>query len=480
MGFGKKRIGKAGPATGKKTFKLPHVYVLLLIVMLFVLLLTYIVPSGEYARIADPETGRSLLDPSSFTIIEKTYLGIMDFFTAIHQGAAGSVDVIFMVLFIAATVNLVEETGAINAGVHAVVRKLHGKDTLLIVMLTCLFSFLGAIGLAEGASPLLVLAVTLSVALGYDRATGAGAAILGLCVGFTSGPISAFTTGIGQTIVGLPLYSGIGYRLFILVVCTIVAAVYAVSYAKKIKKNPEKSVSREYRESRTNALTKEGEQEAMKLTWQRKLILAAMLITFGFQLVGSLKFGWALKEFSALYIMLALFSGLIYGMKPSELAVQFAVGAGKILPAALTIGIAGGVMVLMQNGKILDTAIYGLANLLDGKSPVIVLILVYLAVVIFNFFVTSGSGKAVMLIPLLGPLGQLVNINQQVMIVGYQLGDGFTNYLFPTSGGLMASLAFAGLTYEEWFKYSFKIFAILIPLGAILTCLAHFINLGPF
>lgn len=468
------------PENMKKTFKLPHVYVLLLIVMLFVLVLTYIVPSGEYARIDDPATGRSILDPSSFTVIDKTYLGIMDFFTAIHLGAAGAVDVIFMVLFIAATINLVEETGAINAGVHAIVRKLHGKDTLLIVMLTCLFSFLGAIGLAEGAAPLLVLAVTLSVALGYDKATGAGAAILGLSVGFTSGPISAFTTGIGQTIVGLPLYSGIGYRLFVLVVLTTVVAIYAVSYARKIKKNPNKSVSKEYRELKTNKVVQEGEQEAVELTWQRKLILAALLITFGFQLVGSLKFGWALKEFSALYIMLAIFSGLIYGMKPSQLAVQFAVGASKILPAAFTIGIAGGVMVLMQKGKILDTAIYALANLLDGKSPVVVLILVYLSVVIFNFFVTSGSGKAVMLMPLLGPLGQLVNINQQVMIIAYQLGDGPTNYFFPTSGGLMASLAFAGLSYEEWFKYSYKIFAIIIPLAAVLTCVAHLINLGPF
>ncbi len=460
-----------------KKFKLPHVYVLLFVVMLLVLLITYIVPSGEFTRVVDPNSGREIIDPATYTIIEKTKLSAMDFFLAIHTGFTETRDIIALLLFVAGTLAVIEKTGAIGAGIHALVAKTKGMDTPLLILLTTLFSFLGGIGFAEGGAPFVPLAVTLAVALGYDKIIGAGAAILGLCVGFTAGFLNIYTTGIGQSILGLPLYSGMSFRLITWVVFTTIASLYVVIYAKKTKVNSPAVQCDEIGEDNENAIKK---QEEFPLTIQRILILIAFGITIVFQIYGTLKLGWYIPQLTAIYLMLAVAVGIIYKMGANEVAIEISKGASAILPAALAIGLARSVLVLMNNGQILDTAINSLAGALDGKSPLLIVILVYFIVVIFNFFVTSGSGKAVILMPILGPLGQITGINQQVMVIAYQIGDGFTNYFWPTAGTLMAALALAKVDYEDWFKFSYKFFIIITIVGALFTVAAQLINLGPF
>lgn len=462
----------------KKKLQLPHVYVLLLVIMCVILLVTYVVPSGEYTRVLDPNSGRELVDPNSYHAIEKTYLTPMDFFVALHTGFTETSSIIGLVLAIGGALAVIDQTGAINAGIYTLVKKLHRMDKFLLVVLICLFSFLGANSFAEGGAAFIPLAVTLGVALGYDRMVGAGAGILGLCVGFTAGFVNINTVGIGQSILGLPIFSGIGFRIVVWVLLTGVACAYVLRYAAKIKKDPSKSI---YGEQYLAMSSSQAEgQSDLPLTTSRILILLVFIAVIFFQVYGTLVLGYSFPQLTALYLILTVVTGILGRMRASDTAVLFAKGASGILPATFSIAMARAVLVLMNDAYVIDTAIHFLSDTLVDHHPILIVVLVYCVVVIFNFFVTSGSGKAVVLMPILGPLGQLTGINQQVMVVIYQMGDGFTNYFWPTAGTLMAALALADIKYEDWLKFSVKFFALVTVLGGVIAVAAQVINLGPF
>lgn len=462
----------------KKSFKLPHVYVLLISVMLIVVILSWIVPSGEFAKIVDPTSGRTSIDPNNFSYLPNSDpITFMDFFTAIHLGIVQSGDIIVMLLVAVGSIYLVEKSGAIGAGIHKILEISKGKELLVISILTLIFSILGAIGMGEGGLPFIPLAVSVVMALGYDKITGMATAMGGMAIGFASGVLNLYTTGISQSIVGLPIYSAIVFRTIGLVIFYIITVLYIIQYAKKIKKDPSKSVvASQY----MNQKEHKQDSEKLEFTLRRKIALVGLLFVFVFQAIGAIKFKWGLPQISALYLIFAFSLVIILKLKPSQACVDFAYGASRLLPAAFAIGLARSVMVLMNQAKIVDSAIYNLSLMLDGKSPIAILLIVYIAVIIFNFFVISGSGKAVILMPILGPLGQLVNINQQIMVLVFNYGDGFTNYIWPTSGGLMAGLAMCDVEWQEWAKFSAKLFTILSAVAFGLILIANYINLGPF
>lgn len=462
----------------KKDFKLPHVYILLMLVMLLIVVLSWIVPSGEFAQIKDPVTGRVMIDPNNFKSLPKVNpITVMGFFTAIHVGIVQSGDIIVMLLLACGALYLVEKSGAIGAGIHKLLEVSKGKELLVICILTLVFTIMGAIGFGEGGLPFIPLAVSVVVALGYDKITGMATAMGGMAIGFASGVLNLYTTGISQSMVGLPIYSGIGFRTAALVLFYIITMVYIVRYAKKIKADPSKSV---VAKSYIQQKAQEVKQEAIEFTMGRKLALLGMVFIFILQAVGAIKLKWGLPQISAIYLIFAVVLVLILKLNPSQACNDFAYGAARLLPAALAIGLARSVMVLMNQAKIVDPAIHQLAQVLNGKGPVTILFLVYVSVIIFNFFVISGSGKAVILMPILGPLGQLVKINQQIMVLVYNYGDGFTNYIWPTSGGLMAGLAMCDVEWQEWAKFSANLFIILSTVAFGLVVVAQYINLGPF
>lgn len=462
----------------KEKFKLPHVYILLMIVMLIVVVLSKIVPSGEFAQIQDPNTSRMIIDPTKFKFINKgNSITLMKFFTAIHDGIVQSGDIIFNLLIVSGVIYMIEDCGAIAAGIHKILDKSKGKELIVVAILTLIFAVLGAIGFGEGGLPFIPLAMTVVMALGYDRIAGVATAMLGMGVGFASGVLNLYTTGISQTIVGLPMFSGIGFRTMALVIFYIITVIYICMYCKKIKKDPSKSVvAKEY----MNQNVKEVTGERVLLDKKRMIVLLVLGFLFVVQAYGASRLHWTLGNISAIYIMFAIFIVILFKQNPSQACVTFSTGASRLVPAALTIGLARSVMILMNESKIVDTAIHNLANVLDGKGSFVVLLIVYVAVIAFNFFVVSGSGKAVILMPILGPLGQILKINQQVMVLAYQYGDGFTNYFWPTSGGLMAGLAMCDVEWQDWAKFAWKIILILSIVAFGLVLFANSINLGPF
>lgn len=463
----------------RKGFNFPHVYIMFLLVMLFVVALSWIVPSGQYERIVDPETGIEKLNTDVFNYVDQEKaIGFMDFFTALHNGVVQSADIIVMLLFASGALYLLEKSGAIAAGIHTLLRVAGGKEKLIIFALLTVFAILGTIGFGEGGIPFIPLAMAVVMGLGYDRITAFATCTVGLAIGFTAGAVNFYTTGVSQSIVGLPIYSGLSFRIISLMVFIAISIVYILRYAKKTKADPTKSiVADEYLEHLEEAKTAVYEEEPFTLP--RKIALLGLVGVLVGSAYGAIQLGWGMPELSAVYAIYAVFLIFILRLSPSEAAADFGIGAARLLPTALAIGFARSVMILMTQAQIIDTAVHSLAGLLSNSGSVITLLALFLVVIFFNFFVVSGSGKALILMPIMGPLGKILGINQQVMVVVYQFGDGFTNYLWPTSGGLMAALGMSNVNYADWVKFSWKLFMILHFAAFLLILIAHYIGLGP-
>lgn len=463
----------------QKGFNFPHVYIMFLLVMLLVVVLSWIVPSGQYERTVNPETGITELNTEVFKYVDQSNpIGFMDFFTALHNGVVQSADIIVMLLFASGALYVLEKSGAIAAGIHKLLRVAGGREKLIIIVLLILFSVMGTIGFGEGGIPFIPLAMAVVMGMGYDRITAFATSTVGLAIGFTAGAVNFYTTGVSQSIVGLPIYSGLGFRIISLVIFIAISMVYILRYANKTKANPLMSiVADEYLEQLEN--TKKAEYVEEEFTLSRKIALLGLVAVLVGSAYGAIQLGWGMPQLSAVYAIYAVFLVIILRINPSEAAVTFGTGAARLLPTALAIGFARSVMILMDQAQIIDPAVHALSGLLSNTGSIISLLVLFIVVIFFNFFVVSGSGKAMILMPIMGPLGKILGINQQVMVVVYQFGDGFTNYLWPTSGGLMAALGMANVNYADWVKFSLKLFMLLHFAAFVLIIIAHYIGLGP-
>ena len=463
-------------STTKKNFRLPHVYVMFIIIMLFVTVLSWVIPSGEFEKIPDSSGKTMIVNPTKFSYVDKTeHITVLGFFQSIHDGIVASGDIVISLLIIAGVITLVESTNSVAAGIHKILEISEGRELTVIVVLMSIFTLMGAIGFGEGGMPFFPLAISVVMALGYDRMAGTAVALIGMGIGFTSGLINLFTTGISQMIVGLPLFSGIEFRAGALVLFYVISLLYILNYCRSIKKDPKNSfLYDEYVSQDKMAVV----GEKTEFTPRRKLALLGFAALFVFQGLGALKWGWKLPQIAAAYMMYAALICFIFRMRPGDACDSIIAGAQRMLPAALAIGLARAVMILMTQAKIIDTVVNAAASALLGKNPIITLLLVYIFVTLFNFFVVSGSGKAVIMMPILEPLGKLLGINQQVMVLTYQYGDGFTNYLWPC--GVLVPLSVCRVEYIDWIRFSWKLFVMLIASGFVVIVAANTIRLGPF
>ena len=339
-----------------------------------------------------------------------------------------------------------------------------------------LFTGMGVIGYLDALYPFYPIIISLFITLGYDKMVGTAIILLSTAVGFTCGMVNPYTTGVAQTLVGLPMYSGIGFRAIGLVIFYAIALFFLVRYCIKIKKDPKNSVMGEnYLQEQTAPMQFE---EGLQFTAGRIVIILAFLVTIVISVVGSLLWKWGLPEITAVYFPVTILAVIISRTNVSKACTEFGKGMAGVVAPTMVIGLSRAVSVILTEGNITDTIIHAMADVLDGKSPVITLLVVYAFVTAFNFFVGSGSGKAVVLMPILQPMGQVLGINQQVMVLAYQYGDGFTNTFWPTSALLALSLC--DMDYGHWFKFAWKIYACLIAAGFALVVIANQIGYGPF
>lgn len=464
----------------KRRFELPHPYLILMTVMLLVVVLSWIIPSGEYTRVANEATGYSEVVSGSFHFVEQdnpiTFLG---FFTSINAGITAAMAVGSLILVMTGAIAILDSTEAMTTGVKVLIQHAKGKEFLMIVIFLFFFTLLGAAGMAENLIPFIPIMITLVIGLGYDRLVGISLVIMSIGLGWTGGIVNVYTTGLAQQMIGLPIFSGIGLRVIAQIIFFLVAVGYLYFYCRKIKADPTKSVvAQEY----ITSCNEEEEilHETVRLTGRMKAGLNIFFIALVVQTYGAVKLMWNYNQMSAIFLVAAIAIAIAGGINMNKACRLFTKGAADLLQVVFLMGLAQAVTSLMKQAKMLDTLVYYISQMLTDQGMLITLLAIYLIVIFMNFFIISGEGKAVVLVPILSPLGQVLHINQQVLVLAYQYGDGFTNMLYPTSGSLHAMLAVGNVTYGQWVKFSWKLWTLLSAVAFGIILVAQLMNYGPF
>ncbi len=460
-----------------KVKKMPHTLVILLAVIMFSVLLTWIIPSGQYQRVEN-ETGRKVIDPDTFDYIEQTPVNPIEIFSIAMDGFDKSSTLIFVILVSGAAFNVITDSGALQSLIGIASEKTKNREFLFIPILTLVFGLIctvKGVNTFIGFAPVMMM---IALSLGYDSIVGAGVILLGGAVGFSTGTLNPSTTLVAQEIAGLPPYSGLGYRAFAFVVFYIVTNIYLGRYASKIKKKPELSPMYELDLAR-NLNFEDQEELHSGMDTRKWLIIISLFGALGIMVYGGVKLDWSLRETGAIFIWLSIVSGLIAGFGPSEIAKKFITGAKTMLGAAFIIGFARAISGILDAGQIMDTSIHFMTGGLNALPHLVKGPVMFIINLIVNMFITSGSGQAGAIMPIFAPLADVIGMTRQTAVLAFNFGDGFCNYILPTSTALMGVLGATDVPYDKWMKFMWKLFLIWIVVGSILMVGAQVINLGP-
>lgn len=462
----------------KKKGKVPHTYVILFAMIILIAILTYFIPAGQYQKV-ESATGRMVVDPASYSNVESAPAKIFDVLKAFPKGLGAAQSIVFFIFIVGGSFNIVNQTGAIEAGISKVALSLKGKEKLLIPIIVILFSLGGStIGMAEEAIVFVPIGIALARALGYDAIVGMSIVALGAAAGFTAGFMNPFTVGVAQSIAELPMFSGIGLRLVIWV-CTLVLVIgYIYRYANKVKADPTKSLVYELElAEKDHAIDLNNVKQ---MTSRHTAVLLIFGLGIGILIFGVFKFGWYITEIAAIFLAIGIFGGLAGGMNLDDLAKSFIEGARDMTTGALVVGLARGILVIMEGSMIIDTIVFGMASVVSSLPKAVSAVGMLLVQTILNFFIPSGSGQAATTMPIMAPLSEVIGLTRQTAVLAYQFGDGISNSIIPTSGVLLANLSVAKIKYETWVKYVAPLMGLWTLMAAVFMVIAVLINYGPF
>lgn len=462
----------------KKSLLRLDAYVLLFCILLLCALATYVVPTGEFERVKNGNV--TTVVPGSYHAVEPNPTGFIEFFTAIQTGMVKGAPIIFLVLFTGGALAVLDKTGALNAAILTMVRKLGHREWLLVILITSVFSVLGTLGvIVNSVIAFVPLGIMIARAMKMDAIFGVALIYLGVYAGFNTTIAFPGTLGLSQEIAELPLFSGIGYRTIIYVTFVIVTILYIGRYARKVRQN-NSILEGELFPSDSGSTTMEVDTKNVDFTTRHKLILAFTgIVLIGF-IVCTILFKWDVNEMSGIFIFIAIGVGLLNKMSGNDIAKTFLKGCQGLIYGALIVGMARAVTVILEDGKFLDTIVYGLATVLEPLSPMAGAIGMFLGSAGLHFLISSGSGEAVMLMPLLAPLADLMGITRQVAVEALMLGEGVVNCINPTSGVLMSILAMSGISYGKWLKFMLPLTAVWTVLSIVFIAIGVLINWGPY
>ena len=461
----------------KKGFTMPHTFVILLVIILFAAALTWIIPSGEYTRVEDPVSGKKVVDASAFAYVENVHVNIQDIPMLIIKAFSANADLIMLILLSGGAIHMLTASGALQALIATIVRKFSNRVEVFIPLLMLVFALIcttQGVNTFIGFAPITVM---LAMSLGLDSIVGVGIILLGGAIGFSTGTLNVSTTLIAQKIAELPNYSGIGYRWVCFVVYYIVTCLWLVRYAKKIQKNPELSPMYDLdqnSEFKNASLDEFGTLDTRKILSILALVVALVAIVY-----GCINLDWDFAEQSAVFLVLAVAVGLIAGFDANKICAEFMNGTKKMLTAAFIIMFARAIGSVLSAGKITDTIVHSMAVVLTGLPAALLGVGMLVANTLINVVLTSGSGQAAAVMPIMIPLSDLLGVTRQTCILSFNFGDGFCNYVLPTSTALMGILGAANVPYDRWMRFMWKMFAIWLGIGAVLVVIAQLIQYGP-
>lgn len=464
-------------------FKFPSAYTILFFLIAVVAVLTWIVPAGQYHMAMNEALGKEVPVAGTYAHVASHPQGLVSVLMAPiaglydpESGQAGAIDVALFILIIGGFLGIVTKTGAIDAGIERVTTKLRGREEWMIPILMALFAAGGTIyGMAEESLPFYTLLVPVMLAARFDPVVAASTVLLGAGIGTLGSTINPFATVIAANAAGIPFTNGIMLRIALLVVGWIICVAWVMRYARKVRKDPSLSiVADKQEENRAHFLGNKGEQ-SLEFTPVRKLILAIFALAFAVMIYGVAVRGWWMAEISAVFLASAIIVGLIARMSEEELTSTFINGARDLLGVALIIGIARGIVVIMDKGMITHTILHSAEGMVTGLSTVAFINVMYWLEVVLSFLVPSSSGLAVLTMPIMAPLADFANVNRDLVVTAYQSASGLVNLVTPTSAVVMGGLAIARVPYVRYLKWVAPLLGILtvvimvaLSLGALL------------
>lgn len=439
---------------------LPDPMVLIFGILVLAYVMTQVVPTGEFERVV--VDGQTKVVPNSFHHTEpETQLNWFDIFVAIPEGMVKAAPYLFIVFIAGGLFRLLHQTGALNTAIGMMVHRVGlARRRLLITLAVFVYGFFGiAVGF-ENNIALVPIAVMMARMLGTSNMVGVAMSVGGIGIGFALSPINPYTVGVAQGIAELPTFSGAGMRIALVVTALSILSFYICFFMLKHEK-PSDDLPVE-------------DLSGYHLSFRQMLVLLVFIGGLAGMLVGVFTKGWYINEIAGTFLLIAIIIGVVYGMHGDDIANEMIKGAAHVTPGALIIGLATSVQVILNQGGIIDTIVHSLSALINGIHPAGSAVMASIVQGVINFFIPSGSGQAMVTMPILIPVADLVGMSRQLMISAFQIGDGLTNLIIPTSGGTLAMLALARVSYPAWLKAILPVMIIIYMTSWLALIIGHY------
>ncbi|MDD7804078.1 MAG: YfcC family protein [Endozoicomonas sp. (ex Botrylloides leachii)] len=460
-----------------KKLKLPSAYTILFCIIAFMAVMTWIIPAGEYLKEMNPALGKEVAVEGTYHTTKSDPQGIIDVLQAPMIGIEKSIDIGLFILMIGSFLMVVTATGAINAGIARAVKRLKGREYLLIPTLMSCFAAGGTIfGMAEETIAFYMLILPVVIAAGYDALTGVAIILLGSGVGVLGSVINPFSTVIASDASGIPFTQGMGLRIVILLISFVISVLFVMRYAKKVKTNPRASIIAELKEDNEKYfLEKEGGQEDEgEFLFKHKLILSIFFATFGIMIWGVSLEGWWMTEMATLFLGASILVAIVGGLSEKEFIHSFIQGSKDLLGVALILGVARGIGIVMDNGMITGTILHWGESGLTDLPSILFINVMYLVHIVLSIFIPSTSGLAVFSMPIMAPLADFAGVGRDLAVTAYQTSAGLTNLVTPTYGVVVAGLAMGRISIVQWFRFMWPLLLILAAVSMTALSLGVF------
>ena len=467
-----------GPKVGeKKKINLPHVFIILFAIMIICAIATYIIPAGSFDY-AENASGRNCAIPGTWhPVDDATPVGPFRLFELVYEGMVNAADISFLVFITYCSVTFIIKSGAFEGAVGALLKLFKGNSSLVTIPI--FIALIGAgsstVGMFEEWLPFIPVFAAIYTGMGYDALTGLMVIAFGAGMGYSGAIMNPFTVGVAQGIAEVPYMSGTGYRLCCHAVMIIIASIFIIRYAIRVKKDPENS----YVYGIEGLVRKEGEEVEVhgEFGWRQKLILIDLVATIVLVIIGVMKWGWYFSQICAIFLIMAIIAAIIMQWNLQKVGDLLVSGFMEATTAAMMIGIARGVKLVLTEGGIIDTVVNGMAMPLSHMPLWLSAICMLIVQTILNFFIPSGSGQAAVSMPIMAPLADVLGMNRDIAVLAYQFGDGLSNIIWPTAfAAVVAGLSKVPL--EKYWKLAFKLFGLLVCAQAILMVIAVATNFG--
>jgi uncharacterized ion transporter superfamily protein YfcC len=471
----------------RRSFSLPHVYTIVFLLMVVFAVLTWIVPSGSYERktIQTAAGEKEVAVAGTYKPQDKVYTdsktgekvdlrcSVMQLLEAPTQGIQAAADVVAFVLLIGGSFAIITKTNAINAGLSHVIGRFKDRDILIIPIVMVLLSICGTtFGMSEEALPFYAIFIPIMMALGYDSMTAFLICFMGPNIGYIASTVNPFNVLIAQGIVGIEGNPQLWLRAIVWVVFTALAIVWVMRYARKVKKDPQSSITYKDDIQKRVEFSVQDDAIAQPFSGRQKGVLVVFAVGMGIIIWGLVTQHWYMDEISAVFFGMGVLSGIVAGMSEREIAEEFVHGIADFAYAAIIIGLARSILVIAENGMIIDTILNAMATALAGVPAPVYTTLLYIVLGLLSLLVPSSSGLAALTMPILGPLTQLMGVNPEAAVTALCLANQTINSISPTAGMTVAGLSVSKISFGQWWKTCWKFILLIAVLGVVVTAIS--------